>query len=236
MIWTAETGTKLFNYCERGVDPAFWAEPLNALSNAGFLVVSLAAFLNWRRQPAATRGGSELALIALVLVIGIGSFLFHTFATRWAMLADTVPIGIFMLAYFAYALRRLIGLDIWPVLAGLVLFVTALAAAGNVKCGGVACLNGSVGYLPAFAAIAGTGEYLRRARHPSAVPLLIAAGLFAISLTFRTLDRAVCPLTLMGATWHTGTHALWHALNAVVLYLLLRATANYRAVNYSRHI
>jgi hypothetical protein len=35
-------------YCERA-SAAFWAEPVNALTNAGFLVAALAAFVEWRR-------------------------------------------------------------------------------------------------------------------------------------------------------------------------------------------
>ena len=41
--------------------------------------------------------------------------------------------------------------------------------------------------------------------------------LFAISLFFRTIDRAICPAFPLGA------HVLWHLLNACVLWLLLRA-------------
>lgn len=44
-------------------------------------------------------------LIALAGSIGIGSFLFHTIATRWAELADTVPIWSFA-AVFALAAMR----------------------------------------------------------------------------------------------------------------------------------
>jgi hypothetical protein len=38
-----------------------------------------------------------------------------------------------------------------------------------------------------------------------------------MSLIFRSIDMAVCPELPL------GTHFLWHLLNAVVLYLLLRA-------------
>jgi len=46
--------------------------------------------------------------------------------------------------------------------------------------------------------------------------LLLACGLFAASLLFRTIDQAACEWT------RVGTHFLWHILNAVVLYLCVR--------------
>ncbi len=229
---------KLFNYCERGADAAFWAEPLNAVSNGAFLVVGTVALATWRRQSLENRGFFELGLIALVLVIGVGSFLFHTFATRWAAIADVAPIGVFMLAYFGYALRRFAGLSVMAVMVGIVVFVISLAYAGGIRCSGGTCLNGSIGYLPALAALLMTGGYLHRRRHPAALPMLSASGVFALSLVFRTFDRAICPYTLVMTNWHLGTHALWHLCNAIVLHLLLTATtiANKSNINQANSL
>jgi hypothetical protein len=47
--------------------------------------------------------------------------------------------------------------------------------------------------------------------------LFLAAGLFALSLAFRVVDLPICP------AFPTGTHFVWHLLNALVLYVLLRA-------------
>ena len=82
-------GVKIFNYCERGGNPAFWAEPLNAVSNAAFIIAALLATREYFSRPSGQRGIAEAGLILLVYVIGIGSFLFHTYATRWAAIADT---------------------------------------------------------------------------------------------------------------------------------------------------
>ncbi len=100
MNWYA----KIYSYCERGGDPSFWAEPLNAISNGAFIIAGLVAAYQLARQPAAHRAVFEWLLVLLVIVIGIGSFLFHTYATPWAVLADTIPISLFMLAYLGYAL------------------------------------------------------------------------------------------------------------------------------------
>ena len=90
-------------YCER-LDPGFWAEPLNAASNIAFIVAALigAAML-------VRRGNRDVdlwLLVALTAAVGVGSFLFHTFATVWAGLADTIPIWVFVAVFVAVAMWR----------------------------------------------------------------------------------------------------------------------------------
>ncbi len=221
--WNAQ----IFAYCERGLKTSFWAEPLNAVSNAAFLIAAAAALIAWMRANGGKRGAAELLLILVVAVIGVGSFLFHTFATRWAALADVIPITLFMIAFLAYALRRFAGAA-WLVTAALVaLFIGTLVAAGSIRCGGGACLNGSVGYLPALAALALVGGGLSWTGHRAGSWLLAGALVFAVSLTFRTLDRALCPMTALFHGRMLGTHFLWHIMNATLLYLLLVAGIRY---------
>ena len=158
-------------YCER-VTASFWAEPLNALSNIAFLIAAYAALDLWRRE-----GKNDpviLALIAVVAVVGLGSFAFHTIATRGAMLLDVTPIGVFIYGYFLLALRRFLLLS-WPVsLSSLVGFIAlSLALASYVP---REFLNGSSGYLPALAALIGFGWLLRG--HGAGQAMLVAVGSF----------------------------------------------------------
>ena len=83
-------------YCER-LDPGLWAEPINALANLAFLV---AAFAAWRLTNQCRSMSVETGLlIGLMLAIGTGSGLFHTFATSWARVLDVLPILLFQIAY-----------------------------------------------------------------------------------------------------------------------------------------
>jgi hypothetical protein len=70
-------------YCER-TSPAFDAEPLNAISNVAFLVAAAAAWRLQNRHPNPAIDGFVRALCVIIAVVGIGSFTFHTIATRWA--------------------------------------------------------------------------------------------------------------------------------------------------------
>ena len=227
-----EWNDQIFRYCERGSDPAFWAEPLNAATNAAFMIAALLAARELARQPAGQRGLAEGALAGLLVLMGIGSFLFHTFATRWATYADTVPIAIFMVAYLAYALRRFLGLG-WPwVGLGLAGFIAALKFAGEVQCGPgllsvksaapAACLNGTLGYVPAFLAMLMIAGALVANGHPARRHFVWASIVFLVSMTFRTVDLEICDVTRV-AGHAFGTHFLWHLLNATTLYLLATA-------------
>jgi peptidoglycan/LPS O-acetylase OafA/YrhL len=223
MRWTDQ----VFRYCERGSDPGLWAEPVNALSNAAFLIVALVAAVRMTRLPNPRKAPDPLAavlvhpLIALVALIGAGSFLFHLTATRWARLADVLPIGAFMLLYLAFALRCLVGLPVPKVMLGIAVFVAAfLAVAAFCPPGGPACLNGTIGYAPAFAALLAIGAVLHRQSHPAAGRLLVAAAVLLLSMVMRTVDLDHCSAFNLESR-PLGSHFLWHLLNALVLHLLL---------------
>ena len=75
----------LRNYCERTAD-TFWAEPINATTNLAFIIAAYMLLRVYKQQKLQDR--SLLTLIALVAIIGAGSFLFHTFANGLTLLAD----------------------------------------------------------------------------------------------------------------------------------------------------
>lgn len=207
MDWTRSVDA----YCER-IGPGFWAEPVNALTNAAFLV---AAVLAWRLALRhSDRAGQALALI--LAAIGIGSFLFHTVAEVWAMLADVVPIQIFILVYLAVATVRLLRLPWWGGVLAAAAFVPLSAAGSRLVEATLGPLNGSAAYLPVPVLIAGYALLLARRAPATARGLAIGAALLAVSLVFRTLDAPVC------ARWLIGTHFLWHLLNAGMLWWMIR--------------
>ena len=220
---------KIFRYCERGPDPAFWAEPWNAVTNAAFIIAALAAAYAFARLPNDERNITEAFLILVTIAIGVGSFLFHTLATARAAQADVIPIGIFMLVYLGYALRQFLALPWLIVAIGLGLFVWSLQAIANIQCNEPLamtgeergpCFNGSLGYVPALIAMLGIGAVLAIQRHPAWRYVLPAGLVFSVSLVFRSLDWRACALTQVEG--HAiGTHFLWHILNATTLYLLL---------------
>lgn len=208
--------TPIDNYCER-LAPGLWAEPLNAVSNGAFLAAAVYAFILWRREVA--RDWPVLWLIAVTAIVGAGSFFFHTFANRWSLLADVLPIAIFIYSYFLLAMRRFLGLGIVSASAATALFAVFNMSFPRLWLGifPELNLNGSIGYLPAALAMLGVGLLcILKGLRMTGRALVVAGGLFALSLLFRSIDNAVC------TALPVGTHFLWHAFNALVLAMLMR--------------
>jgi hypothetical protein len=189
------------------------------------------------RRPAQERSLWHWFFVLNFIAIGAGSFQFHTVPNLSTVKADTGPIGVFMLSYLIYAVRRFIGASWFLTFAAIAAFIGAMALAFSVQCwdgrigfhlenvpaGAQArCLNGSLGYVPALAAMILTGSYLAVAGHKAAPLILAAAGSFTVSLACRSLDQRLCAdWIVMGH--RMGTHFLWHLLNALTLFLLLAA-------------
>ncbi|MBK1705091.1 ceramidase domain-containing protein [Halochromatium glycolicum] len=212
----------LDSYCERAGAAGLLAEPINLITNAAFVVAAVFAARRLAIEPdLGLRNAWDLGLLVLLLAaIGVGSALWHSFATGWAVLADVIPITLFINLYllsFGWRVLRLRPLA----LAGLWLGYQVLSV-GLVALTGPGLLNGSIGYVPALAFLVGFWWVLRRRADPLAPMLLTACLLFVSSLTFRTLDIAAC------GTLPIGLHFLWHLLNALLLYLLLRGLIDAR--------
>jgi hypothetical protein len=195
-------------YCER-TGLSFWAEPLNAMTNVAFLIAAGFAFLQWRQSVA--RDLPVLALIVITGIIGIGSFMFHTVATRGAELLDVIPIALFVCGYLLLALLRFVHLRTPIAIMILIGFFVLSQVVGGMLPDRF--LNGSGAYLFPLTALIVVGWRVGSERGSA---ILAAGALFAVSLVFRSIDQTVCH----AFPW--GTHFIWHLLNAAVLFILLR--------------
>ena len=145
--------------------------------------------------------------------MGVGSSLWHTLATPWAELADTIPILLLVSVLLGSNLRRVLGASAPSIAAALV--VLQVASVG-VAARAPVVWNGSLGYAPAWSALLALGAAASARSSPHGRALLVTGILFTVSLLFRTVDRGLCP------SWPWGTHFLWHILNALVLFRLLQ--------------
>nr|AHN97604.1 hypothetical protein [uncultured bacterium 12AC_lac13] len=201
-------------YCER-TSTALFAEPLNAISNLAFIIAGWMAAEEFRRSGHSRDDTLLIAIIVLLPIVGVGSLLFHTLATRWASWADVIPILIFMLLYLWLALRRYLGWQRGLTLIALVVFLLSTLALETMVPEQV--LWGGAMYLPTVAAclviVLAPMQAERRVRRTIA----LAVGMFLLGFTLRSLDAPLC------TSLPIGTHYFWHVSNAIVLYLLVRA-------------
>ncbi|MFD1149728.1 hypothetical protein [Saccharothrix hoggarensis] len=193
-------------YCER-LAPGLWAEPLNAVSNAAFLVA--AALLWWRHRP---RTGDLRALPVLLALVGLGSLSFHTVADTVTNWLDIGFIAVYVIWYLIVFARH--HLDArwalaWLAAPAFVVLAVAVAPLGAMIPGGSGI------YLAPFLSLL-VVTVIAAVRRLPWHDLAAAAGVFVVSVTLRTLDQPLC------GVWPSGTHYAWHVLNAVVLFLVAR--------------
>ena len=196
-------------YRERGLSAEFWAEPLNAITNAAFLIAALLAWNLAARRRVTT--SLTYGLLLLVGTIGVGSFCFHTIPNSFTMWLDVGPIALFQVLFLWIATNRMLGLSATASSAIVVGVVGSSFALFPIY----QPLNGSLFYLPSLLAMVTIGFAWSRRGASEPYLLVIAAGIFLIAITARSLDQQV--------VWRFGTHFLWHMLNGVVVYLAIRS-------------
>ena len=207
-------------YCER-VGTTFWAEPINALTNLAFIIAALWGV--WLiRQRARPADAVDILLIGLAASVGVGSFLWHSFAERWAELPDAGPIWVFI---GVYVYRVIVGLKdnsparkarialIIAAVVSVVLYFMATGESGGANASDP--LNGTGQYAPALLALVAFTLIAWRRDHPRKASVLAATLTFVAALVFRALDMRLCAL------FPLGTHFLWHLSNALLVALLL---------------
>ena len=190
-------------FCER-LGPGYWAEPVNAVTNAAFV---LAALWMWRRSAGVPMARS---LAVVLFAIGVGSYLFHTHAQVWAAIADVVPIAVFILLYLFAVNRDVWGMPLWAALLGTVLFLP-YAAVTIPLWQPVPVYGVSAGYMPVPTLILIYAALLWSRWPQVARGFVIGAGILLLSLTARSVDETLC------AQLPLGTHFAWHILNGIML-------------------
>lgn len=193
-------------YCER-TGPEFWSEPFNAVSNGAFI---LAALLVWGILGGKQDRGARI-LTANLAIIGVGSFLFHTYAQGWAELADIIPIQAFILIYLYFVLTRVFQLPVWAGIAAVAAFFPYAYVSASVIGSFTGALNGSIAYVPVVILLAALALAAMPRDIETAKGLAIGTAILLVSIVFRTVDASLCSALPL------GTHFIWHCLNAIML-------------------
>lgn len=187
------------NYCER-LDATFWSEPVNALTNIIYLIVFI--YCGYFLKKSFPNNPPKLLrwIQFTILLTALGSFTFHTTATKLSMWGDILPILLFLLSSLYFILTK--GL-LWSKKNVYVfLFIFLLASVTLCFPPFNKILNGSLLYLPTVFVL----SYLAIRIKKMQLVLL----LFFLALIARTFDLILCN------QWPLGTHFIWHLLTGLV--------------------
>lgn len=192
-------------YCERITD-SFWAEPLNAISNLGFILVGILFLIKYKQL-------SKWTTFFCInsIIIGIGSFLFHTFANVWSLFADIIPIMILISCFFFYSFRVILKHSNVLSFISTVLILIIGILLENFNLG---IFNGSEAYFHVLASLL-FFSYGTRNKRLISKKFICASCIFMMSLVFRTVDNFACDFIPI------GTHFMWHLSNSFLIYILI---------------
>lgn len=223
-------------------EAAAFAVPLNVLSGLLFTLVAASIARTWRAQ--LSKDQVVTALVAIVAMIGAALAVAHFWRGPWLATLAAGSAGFFGLGYAALALHRFLGVSRTMAVAGaLVIGATALLAHVAVPS---SVLAGGAGYIPVVAGLYVLGAALvvqaRIALHENdrltgaaaarsdsiylpkvrtGYALMQAGIVLSLALAFRAFDLPLC--RSIGG----GLHALWHALAALAVLVLLVAAVRH---------
>jgi len=171
-------------YCER-TDFTYWSEPLNAVTNAAFLI---AALIMWRRVGDLFWGR---VLCVVLFAIGLGSYLFHTHATAWAALADVAPIGIFILVYLFLVNWHVLSWPLWAAVIGTLGFLP-YAAGVTIILSDLPFFGISNFYWTVPILLVIYGVSLRHKYPLTSRGFIVGALILVTSIILRSIDELTC--------------------------------------------
>jgi hypothetical protein len=206
--------THWYGICERH-ELGFVAEPMNVLSSFAFIAVAISIYRYYKKDEDLHRKWmwDVHALTFITFIIGINSVIFHAFPSPTTELMDTLAIVLFIILYFWSVLFRIGRCNLFQ---ATICFIAFVGFSHILVHQFPNALNDSIGYLSSMIALIMIAVHLHLKARPSSQHFMLAAIIGVCSLFCRAIDREVCDMIPI------GSHFLWHALNATLLYILLK--------------
>ena len=195
-------------YCERTNNQIF-NEPINAISNIFFIIVSISLFKILRKNQS-----DKIYYVQPILIffIGIGSFLFHLKPNLITLYSDIIPIFLFSLSFIFLFNRNVINISNLNSALLFILFLTLLLfITPKLK---YEILNGSEFYFANYFFLAMYTIWLYFKKSDFFQLLFLGFIFFNLSILLRSIDNHICNYLSI------GTHFLWHFFNAYLLKIL----------------
>lgn len=196
------------NYCER-ISEAFWAEPINALTNGLFFLAAIAVYSLIKKHKL---NGLYRVLPYELAIVGVGSFLWHTARSPITQVLDGSLLYIFILTVLVLLLKQLSGKwnIAWFGLIGLVLFQVAVFIFVP------ALRDTPIRHIIALTTFILLSLWIKKKTGVLPKNLLIAIASYITAIVAKGVDLSVCNV------FPIGTHFLWHALGAMAGYFSVK--------------
>lgn len=207
-------------YCENLSDSFFISQPFNTLTNLAFFIAGLFLIKLYRKYD--LRSPGIVVCIGLVFLIGMGSTIWHSSETLLGELLDIIPISLLILTSLALFLTKVIKMPIWGIALTLIGFLGINFLSLHLF--DKEPLRSSSGYFPAILMLGLMGIYTYWKKIPIYKELILALITFLLSITFRSLDHLLCEPMII------GTHFMWHILNGLLVYLVVRALIEHETI------
>jgi hypothetical protein len=206
--------THWYGICERS-GMGIWDEPLNVISSVAFMLVAVSIYRHYHRHEDLQEKWiwDVHALTFLTFMIGVNSIIFHMIPNPTTELLDTVTIVLFIMLYFWSVLFRIGRTSFF---SALICFVAFVGFSHILVHQFPRAMNDSIGYLSSMIALIMIAVHLHLRARPSSSHFMLAALIGVISLFCRVIDREICDEISI------GSHFMWHILNAMLLYILLK--------------
>lgn len=197
--------------CERGDNLELFTEPLNTISNIAFIFAAYGIHKLLRKNK--VHQVEYKALLILVLLIGFGSFLWHTTGNLFALILDIVPVTLSFVTITYIFLKNLTGNKLLALLLAVLLlptrfFISSFAPTDIIS----SLIRNLINLTTFFLIILLTLKKYGKIAFEGLGILTV----YLVAIIMRIMDLQVCPV------FPLGTHFLWHIFNALAVYLAVR--------------
>lgn len=186
----------------------YCSESLNIITNLAYLITGLLSYRLLKRVGIVDK--QLLILPWLLVIVGVGSFSYHTFRNSLTHIFDAVPIYVFILLSLFLILKELFQSKskALAVLLGFVVLQVILSIYIPQE-----FINGSIRHLVTIIFVSLMGIVVVN-KYGSQVkaPLIAMLASYGVGILFRSVDMAMCLLIPI------GTHFLWHIFTALAGY------------------
>ena len=201
-------------YCEQALSSGVF-EPINTLTNLFFMVAGILLFVRLKKKGLLDLKGIWFS--CLLFFIGVGSFAWHFQRTDFTLMADSIPIGLFILSYLYFYLVRATYKLLYRLLLffGFFIYTPLMIRLFNEFATTGFFDNGGLSYTIALSYFLILQIYTYFFKPELLKKSLIIVVLFFTSIVFRQIDWRLCELIGF------GTHFIWHIFNSIVLFLFV---------------